>query len=104
MYDKSAYFILLLPVLKQLHEEVPFLHQLRVHAFNFGKRQDGFQRALGLAGGPQATTGGGETVVHQALFVLDHLFENGRLAFHPGKKKKSCQYRCSIQTGQIWST
>lgn len=74
--------VLFLPVLKQLHESVALLHQLRVHALPFGEGQDGFQSALGLAGRPQTSAGGGETVVHQPVFILDHFFKDGRLTLH----------------------
>ena len=80
---RNAHLVLLLPVLKQLHEGVPLLHQQGVHALGLGEGEHGLQGALRLTGGPQAPAGGGETVVHQTLLVLDHLFEDGRLTFDP---------------------
>lgn len=77
--------VLLLPVLKQLHEGVALLHQLWVHAFNFCEGQDGFQSALSLTGCPQTSAGGGKSVVHQSLFILNHFFKDGCLTLHPDR-------------------
>lgn len=79
----GANLVLLLPGLKELHEGVALLHQLAVHALGLGEGQDGLEGALRLAGGPQASTGGGQAVVHQALLVFDHFLKDGRLTFHP---------------------
>lgn len=81
--DVGADLVLLFPIFKQLHEGVALLHQLRVQALRLGKGQDGLQRALHLAGRPQASAGGGQAVVHQALLVFNHFFKDGRLALHP---------------------
>lgn len=73
--------VLLLPILKQFHKSVSFLHQVWVHAFKFGKRQDGLQSAFCLTGCPQTSASGRETVVDQPLFILDHFFKDGCLTF-----------------------
>lgn len=75
--------VLLLPVLKQLHECVALLHQVRVHPLSFGKGQDGLQSALRLTDCPQTSAGGRKTVIHQPFFILNHLFEDSCLTFHP---------------------
>lgn len=78
--------VLLLPILKQFHKSVSFLHQVWVHAFKFGKRQDGLQSAFRLTGCPQTSASGRETVVDQPLFILDHFFKDGCLTFDAVKE------------------
>lgn len=78
-----SYLVLLLPRLKQLHENVALLHQLWVHALGLGERQDGLQGALSLTGGPQTATGGGKAIVDQPLLVLNHFLKDRCLTLHP---------------------
>lgn len=99
-----THLVLFLPVLKQLHESVALLHQLGVHALPFGEGQDGFQGALSLAGCPQTSAGGGETVVHQPVFILDHFFKDGRLTFHPvGEISSSVrnEFSCNLSERRV---
>lgn len=92
--------VFFLPVLKQLHESVALLHQLRVHAFHFCKRQDGFQSTLHLAGCPEPSAGGGESVIHQPLLVFNHFFKYGRLTLHSAHEESLISRHIFKQTAR----
>lgn len=77
--------IFFLPGLKELHKGVSLFYKARLHAADLSEGQNGFKGSLRLAGRPETTTGGGESVVYQPVLILDHLFKDGRLPFDPAQ-------------------